>query len=93
MDIVQKKIREIVKTTSQASVTRKGEKAQKEFISSLENLSKKMQESSTDGICPLVSIAIDDTLTKLNVFLKDVNAKHDIDYEDYMDSLPEGDDD
>lgn len=92
-DIILKKIREIEKTTSQSSVTRKSEKAQKEFINSLENLSKEIQVVSIDGLCLSISKALSDFFTTFDIFLKDVNTKHDIDYKDYMDSLPKSDDD
>ena len=92
LDIILGKIREVEKTASKSSVTRKGENAKKEVISSLQNLSRKIEKSSTDGLCLLVSKALSDFFTTLNVFLNDVNTKYDIDYEDFMDSLPEGDD-
>lgn len=92
LDIILGKIREVEKTASKSSVTRKGENAKKEVIGSLQNLFRKIEKSSTDGLCLLVSEALSDFFTTLNVFLKDVNTKYDIDYEDFMDSLPEGDD-
>ena len=91
-DIILRKIGEIEVIASKSSVTRKGETAQKKFIDSSHYLSKQIEKSSPDGLCLLISEALSEYLTALKVLLEDINIKHDRDYEDFMDSLPEGDD-
>ncbi len=91
--ITLQKIKEIKEAVSQGSISQKGKENQEELISSLEGLSRLILNAHQNDLSPSIIKNLIIVFSSLSIFLKDVNTKHDKDYEDWMDSLPEGDDD
>lgn len=89
--VIIDKLKQIKEAAKSSFVTKDGQKAKQQFIDSLGKLSKQIEQRGIDGLNQSVSNALLDFLMRFNNFLKDVNSKSRCLYEDFMNSIPDDD--